>query len=163
MIVMRRVLKRLLIGAAAVVVVGFGLIQLIPYGRTHTNPPVLGEPAWSSPETRALFMRACGDCHSNETVWPWYSNVAPISWLIQRDVEEGRRAFTVSEWPSRTGEAQEAAETVREGEMPPALYLVLHPEARLAADERAALIAGLAATFGDRRERDRERTRERRR
>jgi hypothetical protein len=82
------------------VVVLFGLIQLVPYGRDHTNPPVVAEPAWDSPQTRALAVRACFDCHSNETVWPWYSNVAPASWLVQRDVDDGRRRLNWSEWSS---------------------------------------------------------------
>ena len=76
----------------------FLLIQLIPYGRDHTNPAVVAEPAWDLPETRALAVRACFDCHSNETIWPWYSNVAPISWLVQRDVDEGREKLNFSEW-----------------------------------------------------------------
>lgn len=61
-------------------------IQLVPYGRDHTNPPVVAEPAWDSPATRALFVRACADCHSNQTVWPWYSHVAPVAWLVAHDV-----------------------------------------------------------------------------
>ena len=68
-----------ILGVIVVVVVG---IQLIPYGRNHTNPPVVTEPQWDSPRTRELFTRACADCHSNETVWPWYSNLAPMSWLV---------------------------------------------------------------------------------
>jgi hypothetical protein len=76
-----------LIGAV-ILLVG---IQVIPYGRSHTNPPVTGEPAWDSPKTRELAVRACYDCHSNQTVWPWYSHIAPISWLVQQDVDEGRR------------------------------------------------------------------------
>jgi hypothetical protein len=63
--------------------------QAIPYGRGHSNPPVTKEPAWDSSRTRELAKRACFDCHSNETTWPWYSNVAPESWLIQRDVDAG--------------------------------------------------------------------------
>jgi hypothetical protein len=62
-----------------ILVGGFLLIQLVPYGRAHANPPVVKEPAWDSPTTRALAKRACFDCHSNETVWPWYTNVAPVS------------------------------------------------------------------------------------
>ena len=68
----------------------FILIQFVPFGRDHTNPPTSKEPAWDSPETKALIRRACFDCHSNETTWPWYSNVAPVSWLTQRDVNGGR-------------------------------------------------------------------------
>lgn len=123
-------------------------IQLVPYGRDHTNPPVVAEPAWNSPETRALFVRACADCHSNQTAWPWYSNVAPISWLIARDVEEGRKKLNVSMWGQQRNEGSEAAEAVREGEMPLWFYLPLHPEARLSPAEQQQLIAGLTATFG---------------
>jgi hypothetical protein len=93
-------------------------------------------------------MTACGDCHSYETEWPWYSNVAPISWLVQHDVEEGRAEFNVSRWGRGENEADEAAETVQEGEMPLPVYLITHPEARLAAADEQALIQGLVATFG---------------
>jgi hypothetical protein len=134
--------------AVLILVVIFGLIQLVPYGRDHTNPPVLQEPAWDSAQTRALAVRACYDCHSNETVWPWYSNIAPVSWLVQRDVEEGRRRLNFSEWGTRRQEADEAAEVVQEGEMPPSFYLPLHPLARLSSQEKSALVQGLVATFG---------------
>lgn len=127
----------------------FVAIQLVPYGRAHTNPPVLGEPAWSSPEARAAFFRSCGDCHSHETRWPWYSQVAPVSWLVQRDVDEGRAHFNVSAWGhQRKNDGDEAAEEVRDEKMPLPIYLVTHPEARLTAAERAALAQALAATFG---------------
>jgi hypothetical protein len=70
-----RILRLLLI----VGVVVFVAIQLVPYGRDHTNPPVTAEPRWDSPQTRTLAVSACFDCHSNETAWPWYTNVAPFS------------------------------------------------------------------------------------
>ncbi|VAW08163.1 hypothetical protein MNBD_ACTINO01-854, partial [hydrothermal vent metagenome] len=63
-------------------------IQLVPYGRDHDNPPVLAEPAWDSTTTQDLARRACFDCHSNETEWRWYTNIAPISWFIQNEVDE---------------------------------------------------------------------------
>lgn len=132
------------------------LIQLVPYGRDHTNPPVTGEPVWSSPQTRALFFRACGDCHSHETAWPWYSHVAPLSWLVQRDVNRGRSEFNVSRWGTGKQEADEAAGEFREGEMPPWFYLPSHPEARLEGAERDSLQAGLVATFGDEEEHEEE-------
>ena len=84
-------------------------IQLAPYGRDHTNPPARREPAWDSPQTRSLAARACFDCHSNETVWPWYSNVAPFSWLVQRDVDKGRKDLNFSEWDRAQEEASESA------------------------------------------------------
>ncbi|MGE4158549.1 MAG: heme-binding domain-containing protein [Planctomycetota bacterium] len=127
----------------------FVAIQLVPYGRAHTNPPVVKEPSWDGPATRELFKRACMDCHSNETVWPWYSHVAPVSWLVQRDVDEGREEFNVSEWGRPENEGDEAAETVREGEMPPKIYLPTHPDAWLTESEKSALINGLTRTFGD--------------
>lgn len=122
--------------------------QAVPYGRDHTNPAVRSEPAWDSPRTRELAARACFDCHSNEVAWPWYSHVAPVSWLVQYDVEQGRAAFNVSEWDRPQEEAGEAAEEVEEGEMPMFLYTVMHGHARLTDGERAALITGLRATFG---------------
>lgn len=130
--------------------IGVGLfIQLVPYGRSHENSPIVREPDWDRPATRTLFLRACGDCHSNETTWPWYSQVAPASWLVQRDVDEGRSHFNVSEWGRRENHGDEAAKMIRDGEMPPWFYLPAHPEARLSAAEEAALIDGLLATFGE--------------
>lgn len=130
------------------------VIQVVPYGRSHTNPPVTAEPAWDAPGTRELAVRACFDCHSNETVWPWYTNVAPMSWLVQRDVDEGRAELNLSEWDRPWEEAGEAAETVRGGEMPPGAYTLIHPDARLTDSELQQLAAGLAATLGGEREND---------
>ena len=133
--------------AAIAVVALVVAIQLVPYGRAHDNAAVVAEPNWDSPRTRELAKRACFDCHSNETTWPWYSNVAPASWLIQSDVDEGRRALNFSEWGGRD-EAREAAETVREGEMPPSYYTWLHGTAKLSDAEKDELIQGFLATFG---------------
>lgn len=134
---------RLLAGLLAL----FVLVQLVPYGRAHTNPPVQAQPLWAEPETRQLFARACADCHSSTTRWPWYSNVAPVSWLIQHHVDEGRGRFNVNA-PGFGPEADEAAEQVERGHMPEPTYLPLHPEARLTASEKAQLVQGLRATFG---------------
>jgi len=130
-----------------VLVLLFAIIQVVPYGRDHSNPAVRQEPAWDSPETRALAVDACFDCHSNQTSWPWYSNVAPVSWLVQRDVDNGRDALNFSEW-DREQESEDAAEAVQEGRMPPDYYGWLHPKARLSSSERQALIRGLQAMFG---------------
>lgn len=140
-------LIRYFLAAAGLGLVLFLGIQLVPYGRDHTNPPVLAEPAWDSPATRAYAVAACFDCHSNQTNWPWYSNIAPASWLIQHDVDEGRAALNWSEWGAG-GEGGEAAEVYSEGEMPPFTYLIAHPEARLSDADRAAFLQGLIATFG---------------
>ncbi len=103
---MNRLLKKIILGAAGVLVVGLIAIQLVPYGRNHTNPPVQSEPNWDSPETRALAERACFECHSNETAWPWYSNIAPVSWLVQHDVDEGREKLNFSEWSTAVKKAK---------------------------------------------------------
>ncbi len=136
----------LLLGFGAILA-GFLLIQLVPYGHDHTNPPVTGEPAWDSPATKVLAQRACFDCHSNETAWPWYSNVAPVSWLLQRHVTEGRQRLNFSTWGTSRQEVERAARLIQEGEMPSWDYLILHPDARLSDAEKQQLIDGLTKTF----------------
>ncbi len=123
----------------------FAALQLVPV--KQTNPPITNEPAWYSPQTHDLMARACFDCHSNETKWPWYSNIAPISLFISHEVQEGRGEINFSEWDPK--QENESIEAVSEGEMPPPPYLLLHPEARLSNTETEALIAGLQATFGN--------------
>lgn len=123
-------------------------IQLVPYGRDHDNPAVVQEPKWDTPETRALAVRACFDCHSNETKWPWYSQVAPVSWLVQHHVEDGRKHLNFSRFDQPQRHAHESAEEVDEGEMPMKGYVLLHSEAKLSEAEQAQLIKGLKATFG---------------
>jgi hypothetical protein len=140
--------KWLMWGLVALVGV-FVVIQLVPYGGAHTNPPIVAEPAWDSQTTRDLAVRACFDCHSNETNWPWYTNVAPISWLTQHDVEEGRRELNFSEWGPDARHSDEAAETVDEGEMPPPYYAWVHSSARLSDAEKRQLSDGFRAMFAD--------------
>lgn len=125
-------------------------IQLVPYGRDHANPPVLGEPAWDSSETRALAERACFDCHSNQVKWPAYAHVAPVSWLVQRDVDKARAHLNFSEWTRPQKDADEAAAEVREGEMPLKIYTLMHAHARLTPAERERLAAGLERTISPR-------------
>lgn len=116
-------------------------IQLVPVERT--NPPNDGEvPA--TPEVRAILRRACYDCHSNETVWRWYSHVAPVSWLVAHDVKEGRAALNFTAWNAidpgkQTKLIRESWDEVSEGEMPPALYLPMHSDASLTAGDRKLL------------------------
>jgi mono/diheme cytochrome c family protein len=143
-----RVIRRILLGLGAALVVGMLAIQLVPYGRDHTNPPVTGEPAWDSAETRALAVASCFDCHSNETEWAWYSNVAPFSWLLQRHVDEGREKLNFSEWGTGDQESDEIVESVRDGAMPTWDYELIHPGSRLSDADRQAFLAGLTATFG---------------
>lgn len=147
---MNTLLKKIVKWGGGLLVVGLVGIQLVPYGRNHTNPPVQNEPNWDSPETLALAERACFDCHSNETTWPWYSNVAPIFWLVQHDVEEGREVLNFSEWGSNGEgeEGEEMAEAIWEGEMPMPVFLLAHPEARLTDAELDQLAQGLLVTGG---------------
>ena len=125
------------------------LIQLLPFGRGRTNPPVLAEPPWDSPATRALAKRACFDCHSNETVWPIYAYVAPVSWLVERDVARGHHKLNLSEW--NTGDSEQESDDIpkvlRRGSMPPKKYLLLHPGAQLSDAEVQQLLAGLQASL----------------
>lgn len=127
---------------------GFVLIQLVPYGHAHNNPPVPQAPNWDSPKTQAFFERACADCHSNQTVWPWYSNIAPVSWLIQHHVDEGRSLLNLSEL-GRKNEVGKMGVSIFKGRMPPKTYLPLHPKARLSQTEQADFIHGLEQTFGN--------------
>ena len=114
------------------------------------------EPAWDSPQTRALAKRACFDCHSNATVWPWYSHIAPVSWLVQKDVNGGRRHLNFSEWTKPSRHAGHAAEEIKGGDMPLSYYLPMHPMAKLTDAEKAALIAGFQKMpgFEDKDEKD---------
>jgi hypothetical protein len=127
---------------------GLVLIQAIPYGHSRENPPKVAEPMWNSPETQALFKRACFDCHSNETVWPWYSKVAPVSWLVQSDVDGGREHLNFSEWNRPQRHAKDIADEVLHRDMPPNVYLPMHPEAKLSDADIKALVDGAEKTFG---------------
>ena len=138
---MKRIITIIIVGLLAV----FLLIQLVPFGHQHSNPPVVQEPKWDSPQTRELAKRACFDCHSNETIWPWYSNVAPVSWLVQQDVDEGRRYLNFSDW-GRVREAHEIPEVITRNRMPPSNFQIMHPEARLTQAEKDVLVSGITAT-----------------
>jgi hypothetical protein len=133
---------------AILIIVAVLVVIQIPPLLLETNPPVVAEPQWDSPQTRALAQRACFDCHSNETVWPWYSRIAPPSWLVVLDTIRGRNHLNFSEWGSgRSGRGMgESAEQIQRGEMPPAIYLTMHPNAALSAAEKQQLIAGLQAS-----------------
>jgi hypothetical protein len=130
----------------AIILVGV-LIQLIPLPGRGSNPPVVAEPKWDSPQTAALVKRACYDCHSNQTVWPWYSYVAPVSWLVYRDTMDGRSRLNFSEWNRPQRGSGEMIEAIQSGRMPPAVYLPLHPSAQLTSAEKQQLITGLTNTL----------------
>jgi cytochrome c551/c552 len=113
----------------------------------RTNPPVTGE-INAPPEIKSILRKTCYNCHSNETVWPWYSQVAPASWLLVYDVGNARKRVNFSEWSSLPPQRQarklkKAEEDIKEGEMPLWYYLPLHPEARLSDADKSALMAWL--------------------
>ncbi|MEW5718032.1 MAG: heme-binding domain-containing protein [Chloroflexota bacterium] len=136
-------IKFVIVGAAL-----FLLIQFLPFGPQRPNPPMIAEPKWDSPQTRALAKRACFDCHSNETEWPWYSYIAPVSWLLALDANNARVAFNFSNWRAGDMTAAAMAEQINSGKMPLPQYLLMHPEARFTDAEKKQLIAGLTATLG---------------
>jgi hypothetical protein len=139
---MRNVLRRVLLASLAL----GAALQLVPYGWWHENPPVTRAAVFPSAEAEAIARAACMDCHSNETDWPLYSYVAPMSWLVRRDVEAGRDAFNLSELDrEQEADVDDAADEVDDGSMPPRQYELAHPDARLNDEERRLLIDAFEA------------------
>ena len=149
---------RILLIAGAV---GFAALQVFPAKvlGVHTedignNPPARFK-LEAPPEVEAILRRSCFDCHSNETVWPAYSYVAPISWLVVHDTLDGRRQLNFSAWGDAKLSGREARELnpnkirreISSGSMPPRIYLLTHPEARLTDAEKQQLIDGLIASL----------------
>ena len=133
--------KGAVVGGVALLFVG-GLMQLVPYGWTRTNPAVTAEAPWPDPEAEAIARESCYSCHSNETDWPAYSYVAPMSWLVRRDVDRGREALNFSEW-GEGSEPDDAADEVEDRTMPPSQYTAIHRGARLTDEEAQVLMAAL--------------------
>jgi hypothetical protein len=130
--------------AAISVAVLFALIQLFPV--SHSNPPVSSDPRALAPIS-GMLKRACYDCHSNQTGWPWYSFVAPASWVVSRHITEARQHLNFSEWDAYASDPEtaahklaEVADQVASGKMAPWYYRVTHPAARLNRAERYELI-----------------------
>ncbi len=136
-------MKKIILYLAIAAVVVFGLIQLVPFGHDHTNPPTVSEPKWVNPEARALVKEHCFQCHSNETEWPWYSNIAPASWLIAMDVKEGRQQFNFSDWQANPGEVDEMVQEIQSGGMPPIQYWIFHPNSKMNDQQKQQLIQAL--------------------
>ena len=143
-------------GIIALIVLG--AIQFIPVNRN--TPPIVREPVWDSPQTRDLAVSACFDCHSNETQWPWYAKIAPVSWLTWYDVTEGREDLNFSDWDQHENSeyvdpddafppktlSERIEQEIRNGTMPPGTYQLMHKNARLSDEEKDALIDGLIRT-----------------
>ena len=121
-----------------VAVIGIQFIKV-----EKTNPPVTGD-IKAPAEVKNIFRNACYDCHSNETEWPWYSSVAPISWFIEDDVRDGRKHLNFSEWETykdtrKTKKREEIWDEVNEGSMPLKMYTYLHPKSNLDFNQKSII------------------------
>lgn len=149
---MSRRTRNIILIIVGIGILGFIVLQIIPAGSIFAdfaapgNPPVTYTIPWDSPTTEKLAKSACFDCHSNETRYPWYSNIAPMSWLVNHDINEGRRKMNFSTNTHLFSDEME--KQIESGEMPKSVYLPLHPEANLTAEQKKQLIDGLIATFG---------------
>jgi hypothetical protein len=128
-------------------VVLFVLIQAVRPAKT--NPPVDESKTFQantniSPEVTAILERSCNDCHTNKTTWPWYSQVAPVSWLLVSDVNDARKNLSLSDWGTydskkRSRKLQEICEQIETGAMPLPSYVLLHRAARLSDSDKRTL------------------------
>src|SRR2546423_5695569 len=139
-------IKKIVKGAGITLAVAFIVIQFIRPAKT--NPPVdeastLSARLQVTPEVETILNRSCIDCHSHKTVWPWYSQIAPVSWLLTHDVNEGRKHWNVSNWPTdpkrSSRRLEEMCQQVEKGEMPMAIYVTMHPMAKLSDDDKKTL------------------------
>jgi hypothetical protein len=140
-----RVLKRVLLALGII----FVAIQFVPYGWWHDNPSVVDDAPWPDAAAEAVARSSCYSCHSNETDWPLYSYVAPMSWLVRNDVESGRDGFNFSDWGRSEGDADKAIEVIQEGAMPPERYTLIHRDASLSGEEQDVLVNALLAMGGE--------------
>lgn len=143
-------LKKYLKWAVAGLAIVFVLLQFIQ--PAHKNPPVKNDflaATKASPPVAAMFHAACYDCHSNETHWPWYSHIAPVSWQVVQDVNDGRKELNLSEWPAIPRSAwkrmENMSDLIDDSEMPLKKYTLIHKDARLTDDQRKELTDWLAA------------------
>jgi hypothetical protein len=148
---MKKKLKLILKWIVGALVVVFALLQFTNPPRT--NPPVVNDLMATStppPPVAAMLHAACYDCHSHETTWPWYSRVAPMSWLIANDVNDGRDALNLSDWPAAKPDRaakrlEDMSEEIGYEEMPPKKYTAIHVNARLTDAQRKELTDWLDA------------------
>jgi hypothetical protein len=140
-----RILRTVVLTVVAV----FVAMQLVPYGWWHENPPVVRDTPWPDARAEHIARVSCYDCHSNESEWPAYSYVAPMSWLVHKDVAEGRSELNFSEWPLNDKQLDDAVDAVDDGAMPPGKYTVIHRGARLTESEKQVLIDALQSLSGN--------------
>lgn len=135
-----------------VLIVIFVVLQIFPIGSVSAELARHDQSGtehvnWSSPEVEQLVRTACYDCHSDETRYPWYSTIAPVSWLVNKDVNEGRRRLNFSETPANRIEADELVEQLRRGTMPPQIFKIMHSDANLTDQQIATLENAFQTTF----------------
>lgn len=125
------------------------LIVIQTFRPSRKNPPIdptreIAAVMTVDPIVAGIFGRSCNDCHSNRTVWPAYSQVAPVSWLVEYDVRAGRKELNLSEWGSystarKSKKLKEMCKEVTEGEMPGSMYTLMHPQAKLSGADVQAI------------------------
>ena len=138
--------RRVLLVPGALLAV-FVLIQFVPYGRAHANPPVTAPFKWTSPQAKAIAKRSCYDCHSNKTKWWWAIEIAPFSWLAQHDISAGRARVNFSEWSGSL--SAQGLQHALDRNMPPLQFTLLHPGAKLSAADKQRLLAGFQQSLAD--------------
>jgi hypothetical protein len=139
-----RILRMIALTAAGL----FVAIQFVPYGWWHENPPVVQDTPWPNAQAAEIARVSCYDCHSNESEWPVYSYVAPMSWLVRQDVEGGRGELNFSEWPLNDKQLDDALDVIEDDEMPPGKYTVIHRDARLTDVEARVLTEAIESLGG---------------
>lgn len=145
------ILKKLGWTAALVLAATLAAVQFVPAKRTN---PVAQGGLVAPPEVTATLRRACYDCHSYETRWPWYSRIAPVSWIVIDDVTRARNEVNFSRWGSyypitRHRKLEWIGRVLREERMPPRSYVLMHPDARLTAANRTLLERWIASALGN--------------
>ena len=141
----RRSVRRLALWVIGGAIALFVAIQFIPYGHAHSDPAATNPFTWTSSQAEAIARTACYDCHSNQTKYWWGIEIAPFSWLAQRDVTRGRSWLNFSDWTGVvTAQQMRRALT---GTMPPFGYTLMHPSARLSAAQKAQLLAGFSSSL----------------
>ncbi|MDP6350300.1 MAG: heme-binding domain-containing protein [Chloroflexota bacterium] len=142
-------MSRTVVLPVVALVLFIAVLQVLPFGGERTNPPVTAEPQWDSLRTHELAVQACFACHSNQTDWPWYSDIAPFSWKVRGDVDAGRALLNFSAWDRPQPGAGAAVGSIVEGHMPSNAYVLLNPAAGFEPAEQKDLIRGLRATPGE--------------
>jgi len=135
-----------ILGGLGIVLIG---IQFVPNELPAveiSNPGDIIQSGIVTQELAALLKTSCYSCHSNETVYPWYSHIAPSSWLVAKDVREGRKELNFSEWQNqdlmaKLGKLDDIIQEIEEGTMPMGIYVLMHPSAKIDDGQRELIIA----------------------